>query len=141
MGAAESWCMVAVVSARSKPCVPVTRGPFWALLCATMLAASACSGSLRTAVDAYNRADYPGAARAFAHVSFDDPQSPELGRFHLYCGLNHLALGNTRLAVVHLTHARATLDQNPLYFSTDERARMLGAWRTLGRMPGQSLLP
>jgi hypothetical protein len=51
-----------------------------------------------------------------------------------------LALGNAEPAVIHLSHARSTLDSDPGYFYKDERARLLSAWRALGRMPGQPLV-
>lgn len=104
------------------------------------LALCACGGSLGTAVEAYHHADYPYAARAFRHLLRQGVPPEDAARFHLYCGLNHLALGNAQLAILHLTHARTTLDRDATYFSLDERARLMTAWRALGRMPGQSLV-
>lgn len=121
---------------RSATCSAL-RHSAWALLC---LAVGACGGTLNTAVDAYHHADYPHAARAFRQLSRQGVPSEDGGRFHLYCGLNHLALGNAQLAIVHLTHARTTLDHDVTYFSVEERARLMTAWRALGRMPGQPLV-
>jgi hypothetical protein len=103
------------------------------------LLVSGCSGSLGAALNAYHRADYPQAAREFRLASRDGLAPGDAGRFHLYCGLNHLALGNADLAMAHLSSARATLDRDADYFSLDERARLSSAWRSLGRMPGQPL--
>jgi hypothetical protein len=119
-------------------CLPHPTLPPMVALVLTCLA-TACGGPLHTAVDAFHHADYPQAAREFRLAGNSGVEPEDAPRFHLYCGLNHLALGNARLAVVHLTHARYTFDNDVLYFSVDERARLLSAWKSLGRMPGQRL--
>lgn len=99
-----------------------------------------CQSALGGGIDAFHHADYPAAARSFRQAA-GDLDAEDAGRYHLYVGLTHLALGNAALAVVHLTQARSAADAVPDYFDTEERARLVGAWRAMGRMPGQPLKP
>lgn len=100
-----------------------------------------CQSALGGGMAAFHHADYPLAARELREASRGGVDSDDAGRYELYSGLTHLALGNSDLAVVHLTQARQVLDRDSEYFSTGERARLMSAWRALGRMPGQSLAP
>lgn len=99
-----------------------------------------CQSALGGGIGAFHHADYPSAARSFRRAA-SDLSADDAGRFHLYTGLTHLALGNAKLAVVHLTQARRTADAEPGYFTTLEHARLLSAWGAMGRMPGQPLAP
>ncbi len=107
----------------------------------TFLFTSACQGAFGGGISAFHHADYPLAARELRAAAEVGVQAEDAPRYHLYTGLTHLALGDAALAVVHLTRARTTLDADPEYFSTPERARLLSAWNALGRMPGQTLVP
>jgi hypothetical protein len=131
------------VLARLRPGVQAmrTNAPLWTKLAsaALLLVMSGCGATLGSAIHAYDHADYPHAAQQFRKAQKEGLSAEETGRFHLYCGLNHLALGNVRLAIIHLTYARRALDGDATYFALDDRARLMIAWRTLGRMPGQSL--
>jgi hypothetical protein len=103
------------------------------------LIANGCQSALGGGIEAYNHADYPRAARELRGVTIAGVDHEDAPRHALYAGLTHLALGNTDGAIAHLSRARITLDTNPTYFSNTERARLLGAWRALGKMPGQPL--
>lgn len=107
---------------------------------ALLLLNSACQSALGSAVNAFHHADYPMAAREFRAAAAFGVESEDVARFDLYVGLTHLALGNAHLAARHLERARRVLDTDPDYFSKPERARLMSAWRALGKMPGQPLV-
>lgn len=107
---------------------------------AVLLLSSACQSALGSAVSAFDHADYPLAAREFRAAAALGVDSEQAARFDLYAGLTHLALGNADLAARHLERARHVLDTEPGYFSKQERARLMSAWRALGKMPGQALV-
>lgn len=97
-----------------------------------------CQSALGAGVEAFHHADYPTAARSFREAT-PEVSAHDAGRYHLYTGLTHLALGNAALAIVHLTQARQSADTDASYFTSDERARLSSAWQAMGKMPGQSL--
>lgn len=109
-----------------------------AVLC---LLASGCQSALGGGIDAFNHADYPRAVRELRLAAITGVANEDGPRRDLYTGLTHLALGNTDGAVAHLSRARVAFDANPACFTHAERARLFGAWRALGKMPGQSLAP
>jgi hypothetical protein len=100
-----------------------------------------CQGSLRAGIDAFHHADYPLAAREFRAAAASAAAEQDSARFNLYAGLTHLALGNSRLAIAHLTQAQQRMLTRPSSFTKDERARLMSAWRALGKMPGEPLQP
>ncbi len=123
------------------PSPPLSHAVVSIACCVTLLFTSACQGALGGGISAFHHADYPLAARELRAAAEVGVEDEDVARYHLYTGLTHLALGNAALAVGHLTRARTTLDIDPEYFSTPERARLLSAWRALGKMPGQPLVP
>jgi hypothetical protein len=123
------------------PSPPLSLAVVSVACCVTFLFTSACQGAFGGGISAFHHADYPQAARELRAAAEVGVEAEDVARYHLYAGLTHLALGDAALAVGHLTRARTTLDTDPEYFSTPERARLLSAWQALGRMPGQRLLP
>lgn len=107
--------------------------------CFGVCSTAGCQSALGGGIDAFHHADYPNAARELRTAANEGVALAEAPRYELYTGLTHLALGNADRAIVHLSRARVTLDRDPMYFSAIERARLLSAWRALGRMPGQAL--
>lgn len=102
------------------------------------LALPGCGGSLP--LDAYREGRYPAAADELRAFEPDVPSlSPqEQARYALYRGLAHLALGDARQADRYLTSAKRALDTHPEWFPHQERGALLSAWRSLGRMPGET---
>jgi hypothetical protein len=58
-------------------------------------------------------------------------------RYALYRGLTHLALGDAAQAERWLSLAKRRSDRDLALLSAAERGRLLAAWRTMGRMPGE----
>jgi hypothetical protein len=92
------------------------------------------------ALGAFEEARYPAAAAEFRRLeptarNFD---TPELGRYALFRGLSHLALGDAVAADRWLTIAKRLSDDNPELFDDAERGRLLAAWRSMGRMPSEN---
>jgi hypothetical protein len=69
---------------------------------------------------------------------FCDLEDAERLRYALYRGLTHLALGDVREAERWLDFAKSAADRDAQAFSNAERGRLLAAWRTMGRMPGEN---
>jgi len=108
------------------------------LLCALLCS---CQSALSASLSAFDEARYAEAAREFRVAAQETLTEEERARFELYAGLNDLALGNQRRAVGHLTRARQLLETAPELFSAEEQGRLLTAWGSLGRLPGQALVP
>lgn len=107
----------------------------------TLLLTLGCHSSLGAGVDAFHHADYALAAREFRAAATSTAAAQDPGRFNLYSGLTHLALGNAPLAVLHLAEAQKRMLSQPSSFTKEERARLTSAWRALGKMPGERLQP
>jgi hypothetical protein len=59
-------------------------------------------------------------------------------RYALQRGLSELGLGNARAADYWLTRAKRADAADPACFDRLERGALLSAWRSLGRMPGET---
>jgi hypothetical protein len=70
-------------------------------------------------------------------AEFSEFDGPERLRYALYRGLTHLALGDVREAERWIDFAKRAADRDVRAFSNAERGRLLAAWRTMGRMPGE----
>jgi hypothetical protein len=90
-------------------------------------------------MDAFEQARYPDAVGEFrrAESDFEDLSEQGRARYALYRGLTHLALGDARQADRWLGTAKAAADADPSIFDHAERGRLLSAWRSTGRMPGE----
>jgi hypothetical protein len=106
-----------------------------------LLSLCSCQSALSASVAAFGEARYAEAAHNFRLAARETMSEAERARFELYAGLNDLALGNQRRAVEHLTRARQLLESAPELFSAEEQGRLLTAWSSLGRLPGQALVP
>lgn len=101
---------------------------------------SACGGAYRDAVNAFDEGRYPDAVGSFRRAEVDFPRwsEPKRVRYALYRGLTHLAVGDARETDRWLRYAKAAADRNPQLFSSAEHGRLLAAWRSIGRMPGDA---
>jgi hypothetical protein len=100
----------------------------------------ACGGPLGSAMDAFEQARYPDAVGDFrrAEVDFGDWSEAKRARYSLYRGLTHLAVGDAREADRWLSYAKLSFDRDPQLFTDAERGRLLAAWRSMGRMQGET---
>jgi hypothetical protein len=103
------------------------------------VAASACGGAYRQGLGAFDEGRYPDAVGEFrrAEADFRGWPEPKRIRYALYRGLSHLAVGDARETDRWLGYAKAAHDRDPALFTHEERGRLLAAWRTVGRMPGE----
>src|SRR5262245_59337966 len=106
------------------------------LLC---LGAIGCGGPLDRAMDAFEEGRYPDAVGDFrrSERQFGRFSPNRRAHYALYRGLTHLAVGDARQADRWLSYAKGALDRDPDLFDDDERGRLIAAWRSMGRMPGQ----
>ena len=99
----------------------------------------ACGGAYRQGLGAFDEGRYPDAVGEFrrAERDFSDWSESRRIRYALYRGLSHLAVGDARETDRWLGYAKAAFDRDPDLFTHEERGRLLAAWRTIGRMPGE----
>jgi hypothetical protein len=103
-----------------------------------LLCLPACGG-YRDAMNAFDEGRYPDAVGDFrrAEADFSGWSEPKRANYALYRGLCHLAVGDARETDRWLSYAKELADRRPELFSYAERGRLLAAWRTIGRMPGE----
>lgn len=103
------------------------------------LSTLACGGTYRQGLGAFDEGRYPDAVGEFRRAEPEFPGWPESRRirYALYRGLSHLAVGDARETDRWLGYAKTAFDRDPNLFSHEERGRLLAAWRTIGRMPGE----
>jgi len=103
------------------------------------LSTFACGGAYRQGLGALDEGRYPDAVGAFRRAERDFPNWPESRRIHyaLYRSLSHLAVGDARETARWLGYAKTAYDRHPELLADDDRGRLLAAWRTIGRMPGE----
>ena len=89
---------------------------------------------------AYEDGRYPTAAAQFRAGEHGARQlgGAEFARYALYRGLTHLALGDARAAARWVGYAKACADRDPMVFDDEDRGALVAAWRSMGRMPGES---
>ncbi len=99
----------------------------------------ACSSPLAEARSSFGEARYPEAMEQYRVLSSVVPQlaPDELFQYALYRGLCHLALGDAKPASRWLALAKRLAEEAPELAATEERSRLLSAWRSLGYMPGE----
>ena len=105
---------------------------------AIALALGGCSGHLGRALHAYDEARYPDAIAELRAIDASELNVRQSARYALYRGLTHLALGDARAADRWLTQAKVMLDREPDVYDASERGSLLAAWRSMGRMPGET---
>lgn len=111
------------------------------LCCAASAFACGCHSPLSEGVAAFEQARYPDAASHLRSVEPGQLSEAQRARLALYAGLTELALGNLDRAARQLSRAECQLFADPSALSRTERGRLESAWRSVGKMPGQALLP
>ena len=104
------------------------------------LLVASCTGPMSDALGAFEEARYPAAAGEFRRLepATHDFDAGELGRYALFRGLSHLALGDAVAAERWLSIAKQLSDDDAELFDDAERGRLMAAWRSMGRMPSES---
>ena len=100
---------------------------------------TACGSSMGRAMTAFEDGRYPEAVGELRALESEAHSWPEERRakYALYRGLTHLACGDALAADRWLSRAKQTWEMNPAVFDDAERGRLLAAWRSMGRMPGE----
>jgi hypothetical protein len=108
-------------------------------MCLLALLALGCGSTLSEAVAELEAGRPADADLRFRALETDLARFDEQdrARYALYRGLTHLTLGDARNADLWLTFAKRGTDRRLELLSPAERGRLLAAWRTLGRMPGE----
>ncbi|HWA76416.1 MAG TPA: hypothetical protein VG937_28955 [Polyangiaceae bacterium] len=113
--------------------------PRLALYCSCLLLSLGCGSALSSAVEDFESGRHAQASRRFRTLEADLPELSFDERVHyaLYRGLTDLALGDAESADRWLSQVKREVDVQPLTLNHAERGRLLSAWRSLGRMPGE----
>ena len=106
--------------------------------CALAGLALACSSPLGEVQTSFAEARYPDAVAQYRKLGTQLPEleQAELYRYALYRGLSHLAIGDAVPAERWLLYAKRLSERTPSLASSEERGRLLAAWRSMGHMPG-----
>jgi hypothetical protein len=98
-----------------------------------------CAGPMSDALGAFEEARYPAAAAEFRRLEPDTNEfdAGDFGRYALFRGLSHLALGDAVAADRWLSIAKQLSDDDAELFDDAERGRLMAAWRSMGRMPSE----
>jgi len=112
----------------------------WLVLGVFSIFAGGCRPGQVSGVEAFHEGRLPAAA---AELRALEPTFGRLGprdqaRYALYRGLVELGLGNAPAADAWLTFAKRSDARDPATFTPHERGQLLSAWRSAGRMPGES---
>ena len=115
----------------------------WLSLLLALLSLAGCHSAVAEAKAAYREARYPAAAAQFRAAERETRtlDAKGLASYALYRGLTHLALGDARAAASWLGYAKVSADQEPEVFDDEDRGALLAAWRSMGRMPGETGFP
>ena len=95
-----------------------------------------CSSPLTEARTSFDEARYPDAAAQYRAVRRDELSRSDLFEYSLYRGLTHLALGDASPAERWLLVAKRLSEESPGLATREQEGRLLAAWRSMGRMPG-----
>jgi hypothetical protein len=95
-----------------------------------------CSSPLTEARTSFDEARYPDAVAQFRALRRDGLSRSELFEYALYRGLTHLALGDASPAQRWLLVAKRLSEESPGLASSEQEGRLMSAWRSMGRMPG-----
>jgi hypothetical protein len=122
-------------------CPFVTHARSLALLPIALIAflTTACGSTMGRAMTAFEDGRYPEAVGELRALESEARTWPEdrRAKYALYRGLTHLACGDARSADRWLSSAKRSWENNPELFDDAERGRLLAAWRSMGRMPGE----
>jgi hypothetical protein len=99
-----------------------------------------CSGPEHSGFQPLREGRLPAAVLALRARQGELPAlSPRSqARYALQRGLSELGLGNARAADFWLSRAKRAEAADPACFDRAERGQLLSAWRSLGRMPGET---
>ncbi len=88
---------------------------------------------------AYDEARYPEAVAELRRIESKRGgwNRKQQVRYSLYRGLTHLAVGDALAAHAWLRNAKRAWESDTELLDHRDRGRLLVAWRSLGRMPGQ----
>jgi hypothetical protein len=113
-----------------------------------LLVAAACgmgcsSAGLGQALEAFHDGRLPEAAAELRELegAYAARGDGERARYALYRGLAELGLGNAPSAERWLAVAWRADARDPHCFDAREHGALLSAWRSLGRLPGESGVP
>lgn len=98
-----------------------------------------CSSGMGRAMTAFEEGRYPEAAEQFGQLEPDasDWSGDRRARYSLYRGLTHLSCGDVRAADRWLSDAKRAWENDPSVLDEAEAGRLMAAWRSMGRMPGE----
>ena len=109
----------------------------WPRLVALSTLIFGCSSPLTEARTSFDEARYPDAVAQYRAVDRVGLSRSELFEYALYRGLTHLALGDAEPAGRWLFVAKRLAEESPGLASDEEQGRLMAAWRSMGRMPGE----
>jgi uncharacterized protein YceK len=103
------------------------------------LGLAGCGSAMSQGMTAFEDGRYPEAVGHFRQIEADTEDWPKQRRAHywLYRGLTHLSCGDVRAADRWLSRAKQIWEHDPSVFDEAERGRLIAAWRSMGRMPGE----
>jgi uncharacterized protein YceK len=103
------------------------------------LSASGCGSAMSQGMTAFEDGRYPEAVAHFRQVEAEARDWPQerRARYALYRGLTHLSCGDVRAADRWLSQAKRFWENDPSVLDAAEHGRLLAAWRSMGRMPGE----
>lgn len=98
-----------------------------------------CGSSLAPALEEFEAGRLPQALGELRRLEpgLSAEGEADRARYGLYRGLTELALGDVLAADRWLGPVKRALDQNPRLLDASERGRLLAAWHSMGRMPGE----
>jgi uncharacterized protein YceK len=108
-------------------------------LAGLVLGLSGCGSAMSRGMTAFEDGRYPEAVAHFRELEPEARAWPQQrrARYSLYRGLTHLSCGDVRAADRWLSGAKRIWEHDPSVFDEAERGRLLAAWRSMGRMPGE----
>lgn len=114
-------------------------GRFWAFL-ALLGLGSGCGSPAGAGAGAFRDGRTPAALAALRarEPALRELSPTEHAHYALSRGLAELGIGNARAASAWLSLAKRADAVDPTCFGPSERGQLLAAWRSLGRMPGET---
>ncbi|HEY3499608.1 MAG TPA: hypothetical protein VGK73_33185 [Polyangiaceae bacterium] len=100
----------------------------------------ACASPAAAGAGPFREGRLPAALAALRARESELTDLPPAGRarYALSRGLAELGMGNARAASAWLSEAKRADAADPACFAASERGQLLAAWRSLGRMPGET---
>lgn len=99
-----------------------------------------CGSAMGDAMHSFDEARYPDAVAEFRSLETTSKRWSQKRQTHyaLYRGLTHLSCGDLREATTWLGSAKNAWERDPELLDDLDRGRLLGAWRSMGLMPGEA---